>query len=59
MIIMIDRICPDDEDENDDVLVELGCRCKGQMSRMHRKCILEWYGLRMILEKNYNCELCK
>ena len=53
------RICDPDEEVEDDVLVELGCSCKGQMSRMHRKCILEWYGMRMILDKNFKCVLCK
>lgn len=55
------RICTDPDEEKllDDVLVKLGCHCKGQMSMMHRKCILPWYGVRMILDKNYKCELCK
>jgi len=57
---MMSRICAfDEEEDEDDVLVELGCSCKGQLSRMHRKCILKWYGVRMLLEKLYKCELCK
>lgn len=52
----MDRMC---DEVNDDTLVELGCSCRGFMSRMHRKCILQWYGVRMLLDKNYKCDLCK
>ncbi|KAJ8768385.1 hypothetical protein K2173_021538 [Erythroxylum novogranatense] len=46
------RVC---QQEKEEVLIDLGCKCKGGLAKAHRSCIDTWFGTR----GSNKCEICQ
>ncbi|CAI9093335.1 OLC1v1028812C1 [Oldenlandia corymbosa var. corymbosa] len=46
------RVC---QQEKDEALMELGCHCRGGLSKAHQSCITTWFGTR----GSNKCEICQ
>ncbi|KAJ4850184.1 hypothetical protein Tsubulata_004468 [Turnera subulata] len=46
------RVCQQDKEE---VLIDLGCKCKGGLAKAHRSCIDTWFSTR----GSNKCEICQ
>ncbi|CAK9170317.1 unnamed protein product [Ilex paraguariensis] len=46
------RVCQQEKDED---LIDLGCKCRGGLSKAHRSCIETWFRMR----SSNKCEICQ
>jgi hypothetical protein len=63
------RICLMDDDEQDNPLIRLPCKCRGSMKSIHLSCMQQWLRSKMTSKslnfltvytfKNIECEICK
>ncbi|KAG8382588.1 hypothetical protein BUALT_Bualt05G0093200 [Buddleja alternifolia] len=43
------------QEENEEVLINLGCQCRGGLAKAHRTCIIKWFNTR----GSNKCEICQ
>jgi hypothetical protein len=63
------RICLTDDNESDNMLIRLPCKCKGSLKTIHVSCIQQWLKSKLTTKiytymtiytfKNLECEICK
>ncbi|KAK6146536.1 hypothetical protein DH2020_020421 [Rehmannia glutinosa] len=46
------RVC---QEENEEVLINLGCQCRGGLAKAHKSCIIKWFNTR----GSNKCEICQ
>ncbi|KAI3453285.1 hypothetical protein Pfo_009948 [Paulownia fortunei] len=46
------RVC---QEENEEVLINLGCQCRGGLAKAHQSCIIKWFNTR----GSNKCEICQ
>ncbi|XP_012839611.1 PREDICTED: E3 ubiquitin-protein ligase MARCH2-like [Erythranthe guttata] len=46
------RVC---QEENEEVLINLGCQCRGGLAKAHHSCIMKWFNSR----GSNKCEICQ
>jgi pSer/pThr/pTyr-binding forkhead associated (FHA) protein len=63
------RICLNDDNESDNMIIRLPCKCKGSLKSIHVRCIQQWLKSKLTTKsytymtiytfKNLECEICK